>query len=357
MRKKWKMSLIVAVIMVFSLVLVTGCSAGGAEQTPSQSVQKSEAATESASAAASSGSTESAASSGSVDYSKYKIGSTANNVGTDAYQTMHDKTLRAYAAELKVNLIQLDALGDVTTQINQVKDLIQQKCNVIIIWPVNGEALVPAAKEAYEAGIPVVIANSPIDESGYDYTKCFVGPNNVLEANYAAEMMNDLFPNGAKIVEITGLPGYTTATERHDGFVEKINSNIETMDSQPGDWNREKAQAQMENFLLKYDAIDAVYCADDNMAIGAINAIEAAGREDEIKVVSCCFFGDDEAKAYIKDGRIAGSVLQSPMTDAKTTLDVALKVAAGEEVPFYNYIDTPKVMVDNIDSLNLPAWE
>ena len=287
----------------------------------------------------------------------YKIGSTANNVGTDAYQTQHDKTLREYAAEKGVDLVQLDATGDVTKQINQVDDLIQQGCDVIIIWPVNGKALVPAAKKASEAGIPVVIANSNIDESGYDYIKCFVGPDNVKEGELAGEMMMEAFPNGAKIVEITGLPGYTTATERSEGFRSKIEgSNIEIADSQPGDWNREKAQQQMENFLLKFSDIDAVYCADDNMAIGAINAIKEAGRMDQIKVISCCFFGDDEAKGYLESGEIAGSVLQSPMTDAKTTLDVALQVAAGEEVEFFSYIDTPKVTPETIGTIDLPAW-
>ena len=347
--RKFRMVLALILVSVFVFVLA-GCAT-----TTTTSTTAATTATTGSTTTATTGTTSGGATTKPI--SELKIGSTANNVGTDAYQTMHDKSLRAYAAELGVNLIQLDAAGDVTKQINQVDDLIQQNCDVIIIWPVNGKALVPAAKKAFDAGIPVVIANSNIDASGFDYIECFVGPDNVLEAVYAGEMMLELFPEGAKIVEITGLPGYTTATERSQGFHDTVaGSKIEIMDSQPGNWNREKAQSQMENFLLKFSEIDAVYCADDNMAIGAINAIQAADRMDEIKVVSCCFFGDDEAKAYILDGRIAGSVLQSPRTDARTTLDVALKVANGEEVEFNSFIDTPKVTKENINSLNLPAW-
>ncbi len=288
----------------------------------------------------------------------YKIGMTANNVGTDAYQTKYDTTIRAYAEELGLNFVCLDAGGDVTTQLEQVENLITQGCDVIIIWPVNGESLVPACQACYDEGIPVVITNSNIAESGYDYIKCFVGPNNVIEANYAGEMMMEFFPDGADIVCITGLPGYTTAIEREDGFMDVIKgSNINVLDSQPGDWNREKAQKQMENFLLKYDKIDAVYACDDNMAIGCINAIEAAGRMDEIKVISCCAFGDDEGLGYVKDGRIAGSVLQSPMEDAKSAIDIAIKVAEGEDVEFFNYINTPKLTLDTLSTLDIPAWD
>ncbi len=352
--KKKVVYLFVVALMV--LTIVVGCAAPAASPAAEQPAAEEPAAEQPA--AEEPAAEQPAAEEPAADSSDgIVIGSTANNVGTDAYQTKHDEAFRAHAETLGIELIQLDATGDVTKQINQVDDLIQQNVDVIVIWPVNGMALVPAAQEAYEAGIPVVIANSPIDPSGYDYTTCFVGPDNVLEGQYAGEIMKGLFTEEANIVEITGLPGYTTATERQQGFHDAVEgSNITIMESQPGDWNREKAQQQMENYLIKYPEIDAVYAADDNMAIGAINAITEAGRQDEIKVVSACFFGDDEAKAYIEDGRIAGSVLQSPMTDARTTLDVAVKIANGEEVEFFNYIDTPQVTTENISTIELEPW-
>ena len=191
---KRRLTLMVIVLMVFALIFAAGCG-GKTTDTSDESSDSASTQTDTSSDASDASSDDSTDDSDAA--TSFKIGSTANNVGTDAYQTQHDKTLRAYAEELGVELIQLDAVGDVTKQINQVDDLIQQECDVIIIWPVNGKALVPAAKKAYDAGIPVVIANSNIDESGYDYIKCFVGPNNVLEGQYAGEMMLDLFPDGA----------------------------------------------------------------------------------------------------------------------------------------------------------------
>ena len=91
----------------------------------------------------------------------------------------------------------------------------------------------------------------------------------------------------------------------------------------------------MEKFPVRNSSdIDAVYCADDNMAIGAINAIKASSNGLQDQSISCCFFGDDEAKGYLASGEIAGSVLQSPDRCKQSALDVALQVAAGRKSSF-----------------------
>jgi ribose transport system substrate-binding protein len=85
----------------------------------------------------------------------------------------------------------------------------------------------------------------------------------------------------ARVVQITGQPGYTTAIERAEGFEERLPEvcpNVTLVDSQPGNWNREDSQQVMEAFLVKYDDIDGVYSGDDNMGVGALNAANAAGR-------------------------------------------------------------------------------
>lgn len=109
-----------------------------------------------------------------------RIGITQNNVGVDSYQTTYEKAFEeAAAANDNVDVVVLDAGGDVARQIGQVRNLIQQQVDAIIIWPTNGQAVIPAIRQAYNAGIPVVVTNSKIADAGLEYIAAFSGPDNV----------------------------------------------------------------------------------------------------------------------------------------------------------------------------------
>ncbi len=333
MMKKRTLALLLAGLLVLSLAF-TGCGAPEPDAPPADEAEPVD-----------------------VDPDAFLIGITQNNVGIDSYQTTYDRAFReAVESRADVEGIILDAAGDVMRQINQVEDLMAQGVDVIIIWPVDGTAIVPAVEKAQAEGFPVVITNSPIDESGYEFIVGFSGPDNIIQGRYAAEMMIDALDGEGKVVEIMGLPGYVTAHQRSDGFHEVITdaTGIEVLETQPGDWNREKSQQVMENFLLKYDEIDGVYAADDNMAVGAINAIKEAGRMDAIKVTSACMFGDGY-DAMLR-GELHGSVEQSPIVDATNALEMALAVARGEEVDFWYYFETPKVIVEEVENFEKPVF-
>ena len=286
------------------------------------------------------------------------IGITQNNVGVDSYQTTYEQAFMAYAEELDgVETVVLDAGGDVARQIGQIQDLIQQQVDAIIIWPTQGQAVVPAVRQAHMAGIPVVITNSQIAEEGFEFIASFSGPNNITQGQYSAEMMCEALDGEGQIVQITGQPGYTTAMERQSGFEDRLAEacpGVQIMESQPGDWNRERAQRVMENFLTKYDQIDGVYSGDDNMGVGALNAAKAAGRADGMAFIGATNF----AVGYeaMERGEYWGSVYQSPVEDARNALDTALAVIRGEEVPFLNYFDTPKITQANMDEFSKPVF-
>lgn len=288
---------------------------------------------------------------------KIVIGFVQNNVGIDSYQTTYDKTLKEEQAKYpNVELIILDSAGDIVRQSSQVDDLILQKVDVIVVWPTNGEAIIPAMKKAHTAGIPVVVTNSMVAEGGIQYMTSFSGPDNVREGVYSAQLMNEALGGKGKIVQITGLPGYTTATERQQGFeveLAKIAPGIEIVDTQPGDWNREKSQRVMEDFLTKYPNIQGVYAGDDNMGIGALNAAKAAGKEGIIFVGATNFAVGYDA---IKEGTYYGSIYQSPVDDARNAIKTAVDVAQGKEVPQYNYFDTPKITKENMDEFARPVF-
>lgn len=296
--------------------------------------------------------------SGMAQAETFRIGITQNNVGVDSYQTTYEQAFEEAADEAdNVQSVVLDAGGDVARQISQVRDLIQQQVDVIIIWPTDGQAVVPAVKRATDAGIPVVVTNSNIAEAGQPLIAAFSGPNNIQQGAYAAEMMCDQLGGQGDIVQITGQPGYTTAIERQKGFEDRLPEvcpDVNILDSQPGDWNREKSQRTMEGFLTRYDKIDGVYAADDNMGVGALNAAKSEGRAGDIIFIGATNF----AVGYeaMERGEYHGSVYQSPAEDARNALNTAIAVARGEEVEKMSYFDTPKITRENMNEFEKPVF-
>jgi ribose transport system substrate-binding protein len=299
---------------------------------------------------------------GAVQAETFKIGITQNNVGVDSYQTTYEQAFIAAAAgNDAVETVVLDAGGDVARQIAQMEDLIQQEVDAIIIWPTNGEAVIPAVRKAHQAGIPVIVTNSNIAEPGFDFVASFSGPDNITQGARSAEIMCDKFKemgieNEAQIVQISGQPGYTTAIERAKGFEDRLPEvcpNVTLVETQPGDWNREKSQQVMEAFLVKYDDIDGVYAGDDNMGVGALNAAKAAGRDGIIFVGATNFAVGYEAMG---EGAYWGSIYQSPVDDAEAALKTAIDVLEGKDVPFLNYFDTPKITQDNMGEFTKPVF-
>ncbi len=303
-----------------------------------------------------------AALAGGASAETYKIGITQNNVGVDSYQTTYERAFIAAAeANPGVEAVVLDAGGDVARQIAQIEDLIQQEVDAIIIWPTNGEAVIPAVRKAKQAGIPVVVTNSNIAEPGFGFISSFSGPDNITQGSRSAEIMCDKFKemgiaDEARIVQISGQPGYTTAIERAKGFEDRLPEvcpNVTLLETQPGDWNREKSQQVMEAFLVKYDDIDGVYAGDDNMGVGALNAAKAAGRNGIIFVGATNFAVGYEAMAA---GDYWGSIYQSPVDDAEAALQTAIDVLSGKDMPFLNYFDTPKITQDNMSAFTKPVF-
>lgn len=295
---------------------------------------------------------------GEKKVSDITIGITGFNWGVDSYQTTYEQAFKKECDARGVKCIVLDPRGSAALQINQVEDLIQKNVDTIIVWPASGKAILPVLKKAKKAGIPVMSTNSPIDKSGFDLIESHSGPDNLIQGRYAAEMMNEALKGKGKVVEIMGQPGYVTATLRSKGFHDELKKfpGIEIIETQPGNWDREKSQKVMENFLVKYGPgdFDGVYVADDNMGMGAINALKAAGRINEVAITSACLFGD--GYDAMKRGELYASVFQSPVDDAKNAVDTAIKLAQGKKVEFYQFFDTPPINQKNMNKYEKPPF-
>lgn len=295
---------------------------------------------------------------GEKDVSDITIGITGFNWGVDSYQTTYEHAFKEECDNRGVECVVLDPRGSAARQISQVEDLIQKKVDTIIVWPVSGKAILPVLKKSKKAGIPVMSTNSPIDKSGYHLIEAHSGPDNLIQGKYAAEMMAKALDGKGGVLEIMGQPGYVTATLRSKGFHDELKKypGLKVIETQPGNWDREKSQKVMENFLVKYGPgdFDGVYVADDNMGMGAINALRAQGRLNEVVITSACLFG--EGYDAMKRGELYASVYQSPVDDAKNAVDTAIKLAQGKEVEFYQFFDTPPINQDNMEKFEKPPF-
>lgn len=294
--------------------------------------------------------------------SQVTIGITQNNAGTDSYESTYEQTIREYAKELGVNIVLLDPQGDPVKQSSQVQDLIAQHVDVMVVWPTNAKAIVPALRQAHRAGIPVVITNSRVDPSGARYTISYSGPDTEGEGRIAGKLMQQALDGKGNVVIINGTPGYSRTMDCDKGFMDAIRSTpeIHVLATQPADWNRETAQSVMENLITRFGSqIDGVYAEDDNMGIGTLNAVNAAVHEGkykrgQVKIVGAANF----AVGYdaIKAGDFYGSVVQSPVEDAQNALKVAVEVAEGQPVPKEDFINTPPVTAANINQFSRPVF-
>lgn len=291
------------------------------------------------------------------------IGLTNIGAGVNGYVATYLDTFDAYAKELGVQIVVLDAQVDPQKQASQVQNLVAQNVDTLIVWAVNGTAIVPSIKKAHEAGVPVMITNSPIDQEGYQYIKTYTGPNSYTQAMQAAELMAEALDGKGNVVMINGLPGYTVSEERISGFLEVMKKypDIKILDSQPADWSREKAQTLMENYITRFgNDIDGVYSAESGMGSGALNAVLAAVADgklepNSIKFTDCTLFASGY-DAILDGGYYFGSVFQSPEEDARLALKAAVMIAQGMEVPPVMNFETPSVTAANIKDFARPSF-
>jgi ABC-type sugar transport system substrate-binding protein len=195
------------------------------------------------------------------------------------WRTANTASFKDQAAKDGFQLIFSDAQQKQENQISAVRACIQQGVSVIALPPVVEDGWDAALTEAHNAGIPVIIVDRSVSSDPSLYVS-HIGSDMKLEGERAAEEFNKKFPNGAKVLELSGTTGSGAAVGRAEGFRAKINSNIEIIDSQTGNFTRAEAVPVMQAFLQKYKAgtdFQGIFIHNDDMGLGAIEALKAAG--------------------------------------------------------------------------------
>jgi len=246
------------------------------------------------------------------------------------WRTANSASFKQTAEELGVKLIFSDAQQKQENQISAMRACIQQGVDVIALPPVVEDGWDAVLTEAQDAGIPVIVVDRSVSADPSLYA-AHIGSDMVVEGQRSADEMNRLLPDGGKVIELSGTTGSGAANGRAQGFRENLNDNIEIIDSQTGNFTTAEGKPVMEAFLKKYgDEIDGAFIHNDNMAIGAVEAMKAAGIEPgDIKIVSVD--GTRGGFQLMIDGWVQADVECNPLLGPQV-MEMALLLANGGTV-------------------------
>ncbi len=245
------------------------------------------------------------------------------------WRTADTASFKETAQQLGVKLVFSDAQQKQENQISAVRSCIQQGVSVIALPPVVETGWDAVLQEAKDAKIPVIIVDRSVKVPDTSIYAAHIGSDMELEGKKAGDEMNKLLPNGGTILELSGTVGSGAAVGRAKGFRETLASNVKILDSQTGNFTRAEAKPVMEAFLQKYgDQIKGLFIHNDDMAIGAIEALKAAGKKPgDIKIVSVD--GTRGGFQAMIDGWIQSDVECNPLLGPQT-MELALKILNGE---------------------------
>ena len=214
--------------------------------------------------------------------------------------------------------------------------MIAQGVDIIFLAPREEKPLIPAVMAAKKAGIPVILLDRSVDPSlakaGEDYVT-FIGSDFISEGRRIAEWLIKNANGKSKIIELEGTTGSSPANDRKKGFDEAIKAagGFEIVASQSGDFARDKGRQVAEALLQAHPDTDIVYAHNDEMAIGAIAAIEAAGKVPGKDVLVLSIDGGKEAVQAVIDGKIAAVVECNPRFGPKA-FETMQRYAKGEKI-------------------------
>jgi ribose transport system substrate-binding protein len=225
------------------------------------------------------------------------------------------KSLRDEAAKRGVELVVTDAQGQTAKQVSDVEDLIARRVSVILLAPREYEGLAPALQAAKEARIPVILVDrQAAGTAGTDYVT-FLGSNFIEQGKRAAEWLAKTTNGQAKIVELAGTPGSSVAIDRAKGFRDELakHPGMTILASQTGNFTRAQGERVMQNIAQSLGSqFTAVYAHNDEMALGAIQALKSAGRKPGKDVTVISIDGQRAALEAIQAGELAATVESNP---------------------------------------------
>ena len=243
----------------------------------------------------------------------------------------------AKAAGVQLVVQAADREVDVERQMQIIENLIERKVSALCITPSGSREIVPVIVKANKAGIPVLIIDTRADQKALDAAggkvATFIGSDNYDGGKLAGEFLTEKMKGHANIAILEGVPGHETGDARLRGFHDAIKAapGMKVVVSQPANWERDLGYNVFQNILQSHPEVDAMFAASDLMALGAMEAIAAAGKTGQITVVG--FDAQPEARDAVKKGTMAATVAQSPAKMGSLGVEWAARVLKGEKPP------------------------
>ena len=269
---------------------------------------------------------------------RYKVGF-AQSESNNPWRIAETRSMRDEAARLGHQFIYTDAASSAAKQAADVSSMIAQGVDVIFLPPREDKPLVPVILAARKAGIPVILLDRDVDHTmarpGEDYVT-FIGSDFIEEGRRVADWLSKNAGDKSLIIEIEGTVGSSPANDRKKGFDDFIKQfpKFKIVASQSGDFSRDKGRQVAETLIQSHPEANIIYCHADEMAMGAIAALEAAGRKPGKDVLVVSIDGERDGVQAILDGKMGASCECSPMFGPKAFATMAA-YAAGEKIPAF----------------------
>ena len=281
--------------------------------------------------------------------SQIVIGVSLLNLSSE-FIVMLNQAMEAKAKELGVKLIVNDAQRSAEKQVQQVESFIAQKVDAIILNPCEVEASSPAVDKALSAGIPIINVNSRTRSE----PTAFVGSHDEESGKLAMEFIAQRLHGRGNVVMMQGFLGQAAQIQRDQGARAVLTNTpgLKLLAEQTADWDRAKAMSLMENWIQSYRTnLQAVFAQNDEMAMGALLALEHAKLKDRVIVVGVDAIGD--ALQAVRDGRLDATVFQDAKAQAGSAVETALKIVRHQSCPKELFIPFRLITKENIGTLPL----
>ncbi|MEF2097541.1 ribose ABC transporter substrate-binding protein RbsB [Peribacillus simplex] len=253
-----------------------------------------------------------------------KVGVSISTLNNPFFVSLKDG-IEKEAKEKGMKVTVVDAQDDTAKQISGIEDLILQKVDVLLVNPTDSAAISSAVQSANEAGIPVITIDRSSDEGDIE---TFIASDNVAGGEMAAEYLVKELGEKAKVVELEGVSGASATRERGKGFHNIADKQLDVLTSQTAEFDRTKGLNVMENILQGNKDIQAVFAHNDEMALGAIEAIKAAGKD----IIVVGFDGNDDALKAVENGELKATIAQQPALIGEEAVNAAEKILKGDKV-------------------------
>ena len=268
----------------------------------------------------------------------------ANMADTDVFvMARKNAFIEAAKADPNVDIRFADANNDASKQLDQIDNFIAQKVNAIVVVPVDYQGIVPGVEKANAAGIPIIALG--IQSAGGKYT--FVGSKNIDAGRMQGEFMKANLPKDAKVLYLQGTLGLYHSVERLKGFTEALQRpDVKVLATQSGDYDRAAGMKVTEDWIQSFPKFDAIIAGNDQMALGALQALKSADRAKGVLISG--IDGVPDALKAIEAGEMAQSIFQNAKGQAVAAFSVVADIKAGKPAPAEKLVPFESITKDNV---------